>query len=79
MCGEFFSNQIKSLPVNFFCKSVNIWQSYKQVGGCLVHFVCLATTLGYQKTKKVHYTIHLFAGNYANYSPIYFFCWRTHQ
>ena len=26
-------------------KSVNIWQSYKQEGGCLVHFVCLATTL----------------------------------
>jgi len=28
-----------------FCKSVNIWQSYKQEGGCLVHFVRLATTL----------------------------------
>jgi len=25
--------------------SVNVWQSYKQEGGCLVHFVCLATTL----------------------------------
>jgi len=24
---------------------VNIWQSYKQEGGCLVHFVRLATTL----------------------------------
>jgi len=33
-----------SLPVNFF-KSVNIRQSSKQEGGCLVHFVCLATTL----------------------------------
>jgi len=33
-----------SLPVKKKLKSVNIWQSYKQEGGCLVHFVCLATT-----------------------------------
>jgi len=26
-------------------KSANIWQSCNQEGGCLVHFVCLATTL----------------------------------
>ena len=26
-------------------KSRNIWQSYKQERGCLVHFVHLATTL----------------------------------
>jgi len=26
-------------------KLMNIWQSYKQEGGCLMHFVCLATTL----------------------------------
>jgi len=25
-------------------KSVNIWQSYKQEGGCLMNFVRLATT-----------------------------------
>jgi len=24
---------------------MNIWQNYKQEGGCLVHFVRLATTL----------------------------------
>jgi len=29
----------------FFFKSVNIWQSYKQERGCLVHLVCLANTL----------------------------------
>ena len=29
----------------FFFKSVNIWQSYKQERGCLMHFVCLANTL----------------------------------
>ena len=33
-----------SLPLVFF-KSVNIWQSWKQEGGCLVHFVRLTTTL----------------------------------
>jgi len=26
-------------------KPVNIWQSYKQEGGCIVHLVHLATTL----------------------------------
>jgi len=26
-------------------KSVNIWQSYQQERGCLVHFVCLANAL----------------------------------
>jgi len=44
--GGGVNNQIKtclllSLSVNFFCKSENIWQSYKQTGGCLVHFVPL--------------------------------------
>jgi len=29
---------------------VNIWQSYKQEGGCLVHFVRLATTLPKDET-----------------------------
>jgi len=28
-----------------FFKSVNIWQTYKQERGCLVHFVRRATTL----------------------------------
>ena len=27
-----------NMSVNFFFKSVNIWQSYKQEGGCLVYF-----------------------------------------
>ena len=50
-------------------KSVNIWQSYKQEGRRLVHFVRLATTL--LKDKKVDDTIHLLAHNYATrYSPI---------
>jgi len=48
-CAGVVNNQIKkglllSLPVKKL-KSVSIWQSYKQEGGCLVHFVCLATTL----------------------------------
>jgi len=57
-----------SLPV--FFKSVNIWQSYEQEGGCLVHFMCLATTL--LQTKKMHDrpTIHICARNYAKYSRI---------
>jgi len=29
----------------FFFKSVNIWQSYKQERGCLMHFVRLTNTL----------------------------------
>ena len=29
----------------FFFKSVNIWQSYKQERGCLTHFARLANTL----------------------------------
>jgi len=44
---------------------MNICQSHKQEGGCLVQFVRLATTL-----LKVHDTIHLFARNYVKYSPI---------
>jgi len=48
-CGWVVSNQIKkglllSLWVNFF-KSVNIWQSYKEERGCLMHFARLADTL----------------------------------
>jgi len=47
-CGGIVNNQIKkglllSMSVIFF-KSVNIWQSYKQERGCLVHFVRLADT-----------------------------------
>jgi len=31
--------------VSDFFKSVNIWQSYQQERGCIVHFVLLTTTL----------------------------------
>ena len=46
---EVFNNQIKkglllSLWVIFF-KSVNVWKSYKQERGCLMHFARLANTL----------------------------------
>jgi len=49
-CGGVVNNQIKkglllSLWVEFFFKSVNVWQSYKQERGCLMHFARLANTL----------------------------------
>jgi len=34
--------QIEIQSENFFFKSVNIWQSYKQERDCLVHFLCLS-------------------------------------
>jgi len=34
-----------SVPAKKNSKSVNMWQSYKQEGGSLMHFVCQATTL----------------------------------
>jgi len=35
-------------------KSVNIWQSYiNQEGGCLMHFVCLATTLAARRYRSI--------------------------
>jgi len=42
-CGRVVNNQIRkslllTLSVKFF-KSVNIWQSYKQVRDCRVHFL----------------------------------------
>jgi len=48
--GWVVDNQIKkglllSLRVKFFFKSMNIWRSYKQERGCLVHFARLANTL----------------------------------
>jgi len=48
-CGGVVNNQIKKgllLSVSeLFFKSVNIWQSYKQERGCLMHFAHLANTL----------------------------------
>jgi len=52
-------------------KSVNILQSYKQERGCLVHFVCLATTL--LKDEESARDNHVLARNFAEYSPILFF------
>ena len=49
-CGGVVNNYIKSglllsVCVCDFFKSVNIWQSYKQKRGCLMHFAGLANTL----------------------------------
>ena len=48
--GGVVNNQVKnglllSLVSEILFKSVNIWQSYKQQVGCLMHFVRLATAL----------------------------------
>jgi len=71
-CGGVVNEQIKnglllSARVNFF-KSANIWQSYKQSCGCLVHFVRLAITpLKDEESARVN---HVLACNVAKYSPI---------
>jgi len=49
-CGGVVNNRIKkglllSVRVKINLKLVNIWQSYKQEPGYLMHFVCLANTL----------------------------------
>jgi len=72
-CGRGVNNQINkglllSLSVKKKLKSVNIWQIYEQEGGCLVHFVCLATTL--LKDEERARNNHLLACNFAKYSPI---------
>jgi len=41
--------------------------SYKQECGCLVHFVRLATTLLSEEEISVRDTMHILAGNFANY------------
>jgi len=51
---------------------VNIWQSYKQEHGCLVHFARLANTL--LKDEESARDNHVFAYNFAKYSPISKFC-----
>ena len=76
-CGGIVKNQIKkglllSLPVKFL-KSMNIWQSHKQEGSCLVHFLPLAIKLLLSRRKCT-----FFARNNAKYLPILiFFHWRT--
>jgi len=45
--------------VKFLFKSVNIWKSYKQERGCLMHFARLANTL-LKKKKSVRDMLLLF-------------------
>ena len=61
--------------VSDFFKSVNVWQSYKQERGFLMHFARLANTL--LKDEESARDNHVFACNFAKYSPILFFFTRT--
>jgi len=70
--GWVVNNQIKkglllSVSVKFFI-SVNIWQSYKQERGCLVHFARLANTL-LKDEESARYN-HVLTCNFVKYSPI---------
>jgi len=47
---------------------MNIWQSYKQERGCLMHFACLANTL--LKEEESAQDNHVLDCNFAKYSPI---------
>jgi len=47
---------------------VNIWQSYREERGCLMHFARLANTL--LKDDESERDNHVFADNFAKYSPI---------
>jgi len=47
--------------------SVNIWQSYKQERGCLVHLKRLTNTL--LKDEESAQDNHVFACTFAKYSP----------
>ena len=51
-----------------FFKSTNIWQSYKQQHGCLMHFARLANIL--LKGGESARDNHVFACNFAKQSPI---------
>jgi len=71
-CGGVANNQIKkglllTLRVKKI-KSVNIWQSYKQERGCLMHFARLANTL--LKDEESSRNSHVIACNSAKYIPI---------
>ena len=56
----------KQNPADF--PAVNIWQSYKQEHGCLMHFACLANTL--LKDEESARDNHVLACNFAKYVPI---------
>ena len=51
-----------------FSKLVNIWQSYKQERGCLMHFTRLANTL--LKDGESARDNHVLVCNFAKYLPI---------
>ena len=73
-CGGVVNNQIEkglllSLRVKKNLKSVNIWQSYKQERGCLMHFALLANTL--LKGEESARDNHILACNFAKYSSIH--------
>jgi len=72
-CDGLVNNQIikgllLSLWVNKILKSVNIWQSYKQERGCLMHFARLANTL--LKDEESAWDNHVLTCNFAKYLSI---------
>ena len=74
------NNQIKKgllLSLSDFFKSVNIWQSYKQERGCLMHFAHMAKTL--LKDEESTRDNHILACYFAKYLPIKKFHWQTQQ
>ena len=76
--GQIKTGLLLSLSVKKTLKSANIWQSYKQERGCLVHFLRILAVcwLGAQSTQDNH----VLACNFAKYSQILlFFHWQTHQ
>ena len=73
-CGGVVNNQIKkdlllSVWVKKTFKSVNIWQSYKQERGCLMHFARLANTYAKRGRNVIAYRYETFSFFVA------YFCW----
>jgi len=71
--GGVVNNQIKKgLLLKFeWIKSVNIWHSCKQKRSCIKHFARLVNTL--LKDGESVQDSHVFASNFAKYSPILIF------
>jgi len=72
-CGKDANIQINSglllsLRMNYFFKSVNICQSYKQKHACLMYFVRLAKTR--LKNDESAQGNHVLACNFVKYLPI---------
>jgi len=59
----------RRLPLEEFLKSVNMWQSYKQERGCLMHFARLAN-YALLKDEESARDYHVLACNFAKYLPI---------